>query len=338
MVNLYLYTAQRFNIKFSLWSRWPGCEIATRNAVTRDAPAGAPPRQVVPGPDQYTEILRGGTTGRMLELEHRFRVVDVNVRLDPEDEAVDRGHAITPDRLEREMHQAGVVRSVVFPGERSGGPYLKANNAVARLSVERPFIAFARINGPRDPGDSAGARLRNLASSRAEHHTEPDEIGQYAYDDRFHGFRLAPAVDGLPDDDVLAELASVDLPLLVDAGRAFTPDQAERTLLDRDVPVVLTHFGGHPLDRRLMDRAIDLLDDHDNCYLETSFVRYREQLERALLEHPDRVLFGSGAPDCHPNVGVMELLTLDVSEDRMRKAFTANPSRIVPALAADAEA
>jgi predicted TIM-barrel fold metal-dependent hydrolase len=273
----------------------------------------------------------------MLELEHRFRVVDVNVRLDPEDEAGERGHAITPDRLEREMRQAGVVRSVVFPGPNEGS-YLKQNNAVARRSVERPFVAFARINGPRDADDSAGARLRNLASSRADHHTAPDEIEQYAYDDRFYGFRLAPAEDGLPDDEVLSELESVDLPLLVDAGRGFTPSQVEHSLLDRDLTVVLTRFGGHPLDRRLMDRAIDLLDDHDDCYLETSFVRYREQLERALLEHPDRVLFGSGAPDCHPNVGVMELLTLDVSEDRMRKAFSGNPSRVVSALSADADA
>ena len=47
----------------------------------------------------------------MLELEHRFRVVDVHVRLDPEEDAVERGHAITPDRLEREMRQAEIGRA-----------------------------------------------------------------------------------------------------------------------------------------------------------------------------------------------------------------------------------
>jgi len=273
----------------------------------------------------------------MLELEHRFRVVDVHVRLDPGDDAVDRGHAVTPDRLEREMRQAGVVRSVVFPGPHPGDSYLKQNNAVARLSVERPFVAFARIDGPRSVGDSATTRLRNFASSRADHHTAPGEIEQYAYDDRFHGFRLSPRVDGLPDEATLSELDAVELPLLVDAGTQFTPADAAETLLDRSFPVVLASFGGYPLDRDLMDRAIDLLDDYENCYLDTSFVRYREQLERALLEHPDRVLFGSGAPDCHPNVGVMELLTLDVSEDRMRRAFDGNPSRVIPPLAADSE-
>jgi predicted TIM-barrel fold metal-dependent hydrolase len=52
---------------------------------------------------------------------------------------------------------------------------------------------------------------------------------------------------------------------------------------------------------------------------------------------PERVCFGSGAPETHPNVGIMELLTLDVPEDAMRKAFDKNPSRVVPALAPESE-
>jgi predicted TIM-barrel fold metal-dependent hydrolase len=51
------------------------------------------------------------------------------------------------------------------------------------------------------------------------------------------------------------------------------------------------------------------------------------------MQHPDRVLFGSGAPDAHPNVAVMQVLTLDVSEDKMRRAFSKNATRVVPALA-----
>ncbi len=39
-----------------------------------------------------------------------------------------------------------------------------------------------------------------------------------------------------------------------------------------------------------MHEMIDLLGEYDDCYVETSFVRYRDLLERALLEHPDRVL------------------------------------------------
>jgi len=55
-------------------------------------------------------------------------------------------------------------------------------------------------------------------------------------------------------------------------------------------------------------------------------------LERAIREHPDRVLFGSGTPATHPNVAVMEMLTLDVTEDAMTKVFGRNPSRVIPGL------
>lgn len=271
----------------------------------------------------------------MLELEHGFRVVDVHARLDPDSAAIeDRGRDITPEVLEREFHQAGVVRAVVAPGTRPPDQgYLRANNAVARLSVDRPFLAFARLDGPRDPGENATARLRNLATSRADHHTAPDDVEQYAYDDRFHGFVLDPARDGLPDEETLDRLEDVSLPVLVEGGESFPPATAAATLLDRSFPVILAGFGGYPLNRELMHEAIDLLETHDDLYLDTSAVRSREVLERGLLEHPDRVLFGSGAPEIHPNVAVMELLTLDVPEDAMRRAFSKNPSRVVEALA-----
>jgi hypothetical protein len=269
----------------------------------------------------------------MLELEHGFRVVDVNARLDPNAEEVAAlGRDVSPERLEREMHQSGVVRAVVSPGSRSGEGYLQANNAVARLSVDRPFLAVARLSGPRDPGAGASSRLRNLTASRQPHHTDPEDVEQYAYDDRFHGFVLAPGRDGLPDDETLAMLEEVGLPVLVHAGESFTPSQARETLLDYSFPVVLTSFGGFPLNRELMTAAIDLLETRDQLYLDTSFVCYRGLLERGLLEHPDRIVFGTGAPDVHPNVGVMEILTLDVSEDALRRVFSKNPARVVPAL------
>jgi hypothetical protein len=161
----------------------------------------------------------------------------------------------------------------------------------------------------------------------------PDDVEQYGYGDRFHGFALDPARDGLPDDETLDRLEAVGLPLVVRAGVGFPPAAVAATLLQRSLPVVLQSFGGFPLDRELMGSALDLLDRHDELYLDTSFVRYRSVLEQGLLEHPDRILFGSGAPETHPNVGVMELLTLDVSEDRMTRAFSKNAARVFEALA-----
>lgn len=47
------------------------------------------------------------------------------------------------------------------------------------------------------------------------------------------------------------------------------------------------------------------------------------------------MLFGSGAPNAHPNVAVMEILTLDVPEDAVRKVFTRNPSLVIETLSVD---
>jgi predicted TIM-barrel fold metal-dependent hydrolase len=273
----------------------------------------------------------------MLELEHGFRVVDVASRLPPADGGGDpRGRTITADRLEREMHQAGITRSIVFPPARSDTSYIAPNNGAARRSVDRPFVAFARINGTQTPGNDATGRLRNAVRGREEHHTSPDDVEKYAYDDRFHGFVLDPSVDDYPDADVLAALEDVGLPVLVRGGVDAPPETLAETLLGRSFPVVVGGFGGHPLNRSLMHEMIDLLDEYDDCYLGTDFVRYRTVLERALLEHPDRVFFGSGVPACHPNVAVMEILTLDVSEDMLRRAFSKNARRVIDALAPDA--
>ncbi len=270
----------------------------------------------------------------MLELEHGFRVVDVHARLTPEGERGRGANAvdISPGRLERELHQAGIVRAVVFPGVTPGESYVAANNGVARHSVERPFVAFARINGAKRLETGSRSRVRNAVARRRPHHTTPADVEQYAYDDRFHGFVLDPAVDGVPEESVLEALEAVSLPVIVSGGTEATPAALAETILDRDVPVIVAHFGGYPLDRDLMHDMIDRLGPIDDCYLDTSAVRYRDVLERALLEHPDRVLFGSGAPDCHPDVAIMEILTLDVSEDKLRRAFSKNACRVIDAL------
>lgn len=271
----------------------------------------------------------------MLELEHGFRVVDCHGYLDHDEIAVTTyGRDTGPDQLERECHQAGIVRAAVSPSPHTDPEgYLRANNAVARLSVDRPFLAFARLNGPLDATGGPIATIRNLTTSRQSYHTRPGDIEQYAYDNRFHGFVLDPAVDGLPDEEVTAELADVDLPVVVYCRESFSPRAAERTLIGRGFPVILAGFGGYPMDRDRMASALALLDSYDRLYLDTWTVRSRELLERGLLEYPDRILFGSGTPTVHPNVAIMEILTLNVSEDAMDRVFNKNPVRVIPGLA-----
>jgi len=271
----------------------------------------------------------------MLELEHGFRVVDCHAYLDHDEMAVTTyGRDTGPDQLERECHQAGIVRAAVSPSPHAEATgYLRANNAVARLSVDRPFLAFARLNGPLDATGGAIATMRNMRATRENDHTRPGDIEQYAYDDRFHGFVLDPAVDGLPDEEVRDELGAVDLPVIVYCRDSFPPRAAEGELIGEGFPVVLAGFGGYPMERQRMAESLDLLDAYDRLYLDTWAVRSRELLERGLLEYPDRLLFGSGTPQVHPNVAIMEILTLDVSEDAMNKVFNKNPTRVIPGFA-----
>ena len=80
----------------------------------------------------------------MLELEHGFRVVDAHIQLEPDETRRPRDIG-APEQIVREMHQAGIVEALVYPARRDGS-YLRVNNAVARLAVDRPFVAFARIS------------------------------------------------------------------------------------------------------------------------------------------------------------------------------------------------
>lgn len=266
----------------------------------------------------------------MLELEHGFRIIDIHARLHSMNHSSSkRRYVLSPDQLEREMQQAGIIRTVVFPGSREGG-YLRANNSVARHSVDRPFVAFARINGPRSAPSSPVTHVTNRVRSRDDNHVSPTDIERYAYDDRFQGFKLNPVVDGIPDEDVLDRLEKVGLPIIVHTGVGFPPQVLERMILSRSFPVIVAHFGGYPLQSEYMNETIELLSSYDDCYVDTSVVRFREILEQAMREHPDRVIFGSGSPDVHQNVGVMELLALDVPEDTMRKAFSKNAERVLP--------
>ena len=258
----------------------------------------------------------------MLEREHDLRVLDVDGTLSVDDPP-DR----PAERLAREYSQAGVLRAAVAPPPGDPADYLRANNAVARLAVSRPLLAVARLAGPRDPG----SRLGRLTGSRADHHPGPEAVESVAYDDRFGAVRLHPARDGLPDAATLDTLADTRLPALVRAGRGFGPEAAAEAFVDRGVPTVLLSFGGHPLDRERMAAAVALLDDHDDLWLGTGHVPYRDLTERAVREHPDRVVFGSGAPDPHPAVGVTALLTLNVPENLLRRVAT-NAARAVPAL------
>jgi SAM-dependent methyltransferase len=79
-------------------------------------------------------------------------------------------------------------------------------------------------------------------------------------------------------------------------------------------PVLLSHFGGYPLDRHRYQACIALLDRCPQLYLITSTVFFTNYLEEAIRRHPHRVLLGSDFPGIDPGVSRAAILALEVPE------------------------
>jgi SAM-dependent methyltransferase len=90
-------------------------------------------------------------------------------------------------------------------------------------------------------------------------------------------------------------------------------DWLEQAVLQRySFPVLLSHFGGYPLDCTRYERAIAALDRYPNLYLITSVVFFARYLEKAIRRRPHRVLFGSDYPGVDPAVARAAIIALDV--------------------------
>jgi SAM-dependent methyltransferase len=77
-------------------------------------------------------------------------------------------------------------------------------------------------------------------------------------------------------------------------------------------PVLLSHFGGYPLDGSRYQACIEWLARYANMYLVTSLVFFSKYLETTIRRHPDRILLGSGFPAVAPSVARAAVLQLDL--------------------------
>ncbi len=78
--------------------------------------------------------------------------------------------------------------------------------------------------------------------------------------------------------------------------------EAELTWLEENVlsrcgfPVLLSHVGDSPLDRKTCAASVAMMDRHPQLYLVTSAASCESLLSEAVSKHADRVLLGSGFP------------------------------------------
>ncbi len=89
-------------------------------------------------------------------------------------------------------------------------------------------------------------------------------------------------------------------------------------------PVLLSHFGGYPLDRERYRKCIEWLDQYANVYLVTSLVFFSSYLETAIRRRPDRVLLGSDFPAAAPSVAAAAVEQLEVPDEHKTLVVSEN--------------
>lgn len=212
----------------------------------------------------------------------------------------------------------GIERFCVLPYAHKPGMARSLNEWVAKTcsSVEGA-IGFACVN--QDDEDPAGVLadafalgLRGLKLHHQVQHVAPDDE------------RLGP---------IYAFMVEQDAPLIVHAGRGPTDSgtvgvEAFARAMQRwpDLRVCVAHMGAPEVDG-----FVDLLDRYDKLYLDTSGLGDIPLQRRWLEARPDRILFGSDAPNINGtyDMAIARITSLDLGEQAERAIFRDNAERFL---------
>lgn len=128
-----------------------------------------------------------------------------------------------------------------------------------------------------------------------------------------YGLKVHMGTDAVPPDAILEWVSQRELITLWHASRPADLDRLESDVLPRlTSPVLLSHFGGYPLDRARYSRAIAMLADWPQLRLVTSMVWFAAYLREAATSYPDRVLLGSDYPAVDPGVAQQAIRALSL--------------------------
>jgi SAM-dependent methyltransferase/predicted TIM-barrel fold metal-dependent hydrolase len=205
-------------------------------------------------------------------------------------------------QLARVLEQHAIGRALVMPygaARRRDG-----FDQIHELARQRPGQVYPLL------------RLRPLPDPQdAEHQFQVDQLELLWQMGRMYGLKFHMASDERPAPGVLEWLEQRQaLSLWHVAVRPDLDWLNENVLARYTFPVLLSHFGGYPLDRERYARAIALLDRFDQLYLVSSAVWFRAYLEEAIRRHPHRILFGSDFPAVDPSAARATVERLAVSE------------------------
>ncbi len=133
---------------------------------------------------------------------------------------------------------------------------------------------------------------------------------------RMYGLKIHMRQDEIPGAEVLDWVERRQVLTLWHVGNRDDLDWLIKNVLERyTFPVLLSHFGGYPLDRKRYKLAIDLLDRFRQLYLVSSVVTFAAYLRAAIKRWPERILLGSDFPAIDPTTARAAIQQLAVPDE-----------------------
>ncbi len=218
-----------------------------------------------------------------------------------------------PNELLERAARAGIDRLCVLSPRTTD--YKEANAQLARVCQQHPdkLIGFA-VHNPKSEAGQIRQRLTAEVKSM--------------------GLRAVRS-DGHPTRELVDAAADLRIPVIYypTLSPGETPARWYYTLAGTypQVNFILPHLGqyrswawwGHM-------EALDLVKRYPNVYVDTSGIGSIKYLEMAVRElPPERILFGSFAPELDPRVAMETLRLMKLSPERSAKIMSANVLRLL---------
>lgn len=210
--------------------------------------------------------------------------------------------------LLRAMNESGIEKSVIFAHWHEG--YGKANEEVYADFVQKypdRFTMYIRFRPV--------PKWKKYFLKREKYNSE-DDLKTYIERYKPKGFKIHLMMDGMPTDEMFRIIEDSGLPLLIHGGTSTPLSIIEKAIITKyEIPIIIAHCGGFPLDIKLYKQTIGLVKKYPNVYTDTAFVHIRYIIRDLITECPGKVFFGSDFPAQHQMAGIMNIKTLDVPED-----------------------
>ena len=212
-----------------------------------------------------------------------------------------------PEETLKKMESAGIDRTIIFP--INNVTYREANEEIATYARRWPrqLIGFAKHDAETERGE-IGDLLRH----------EVNDLG-------LRGLKL----HGTPSEEMMIAASELNIPILFHPRNVDDCHTAVRS--HPEVNFILAHLGSFSSKRwREHDRAIFVVQEYPNLYLETSSVVFYRYLEKAARELPvEKLIFGTDGPLVDSRIELQKIRMLQLEPEAERKVLGGNVLRLL---------